>query len=287
MKINHGKYYYEFLENVEKLRKEDDTCFICGSRNNCSPHHIIRVSENNRQFCEMQNIVFLCEYHHRKYHRIYGSGKGVNHKNFGLYCRDEFRRESQKYAATLEENIMEVMKTLPVEIDDVLEERPLREKFLNDIYQFRKRTYKERYESMKNIYKNNIEIAEKLTNQNMQLKMKNKLLNDELQRRQNIRRDESEQRCAASMSDDKWGRLKTAYFMSDATYFEKASYLQQILKEHIGKNLVEMDSKYVRITCKKHILITQIYDVLLLDDSISHELIPIENHNVIYFRLRD
>lgn len=93
MKISHGRYYYQFHDVVEKLRREDNSCFICGSTRKVKPHHIIRVRENDRRYASPSNIVLLCSHHHGKFHQVYGSGKGVNRHNFDIFVKKEHLRE--------------------------------------------------------------------------------------------------------------------------------------------------------------------------------------------------
>lgn len=59
MKITHGRYYYKFHETVEKLRREDNTCYICGSNKKVKPHHIRRVKESDPN---MQRQIMLYYY---------------------------------------------------------------------------------------------------------------------------------------------------------------------------------------------------------------------------------
>lgn len=89
MKISHGRYYYKFHDVVEKLRKEDNTCYICGSNKNVKPHHICRVRESSPRYAAASNVVLLCAHHHGKFHQLYGSGKGVNRHNFDVYVKKE------------------------------------------------------------------------------------------------------------------------------------------------------------------------------------------------------
>lgn len=287
MKTKHGTYYYEFLETVEKLKKEDDTCFICGSKNKCSPHHIIHVSENHNLYSDEQNIVFLCEYHHRKYHKIYGSGKRVNLKTFGTYCKKEFRREILRYASSFEENIHEIKKSLPPEIEELEDERPLKKKILRNVFQFKSRTYKEKYKSLKILHNGSMKNVEKIKFENWQLQRENKELKKELEILKLNQKNENMLKTCARLEKGGWGHLETLYLRNDEDYVKKAQDLQIFLKKHIGKNTVAMDSKYVRITVKKHILVSEIYNLLMLDENIPHELVPLERHNVIYFKLWD
>ena len=89
MKISHGRYYYLFHETVEKLRKEDNSCYICGSTKKIKPHHIRKVKESDPRYAAKNNVVLLCPYHHNKFHSLYGSGKGVNRHNFDIYVKKE------------------------------------------------------------------------------------------------------------------------------------------------------------------------------------------------------
>ena len=93
VKLSHGRYYYDFLNAVERLRKEDDSCFICGSSHNVKPHHILRVKDSDKRYAALSNIVLLCDHHHSKFHQLYGSGKGVNHKNFTIFCKKEYLKQ--------------------------------------------------------------------------------------------------------------------------------------------------------------------------------------------------
>lgn len=96
MKITHGRYYYKFHETVEKLRKEDNTCYICGSNKKVNPHHIRRVKESDPQYAAANNVVLLCSHHHGKFHQLYGSGKGVNRHNFEVYVKKEHLQAIEK-----------------------------------------------------------------------------------------------------------------------------------------------------------------------------------------------
>lgn len=103
MRISHGRYYYQFHETVEKLRKEDDSCFICGSTKNVKPHHIRRVKESDPRYANQGNIVLLCPRHHHKFHKLYGSGKGVNRHNFDIFVKREHLREINRLKKELNE----------------------------------------------------------------------------------------------------------------------------------------------------------------------------------------
>lgn len=96
MKITHGRYYYQFHDVVEKLRHEDNSCWICGSTKNVKPHHITRVKESDKQYAAKSNIVLLCQHHHQKFHQRYGSGKGVNRHNLDKFAKSEHILEMQK-----------------------------------------------------------------------------------------------------------------------------------------------------------------------------------------------
>lgn len=89
-KDTHGKYYYELLNTLKKLDKE---CFICGANNNLQIHHIRQVKTSNSQYSSEDNIVFLCKYHHDKYHQQYSK---VNQKTFALYCIRQKQKEINK-----------------------------------------------------------------------------------------------------------------------------------------------------------------------------------------------
>lgn len=93
MKINHGRYYYKFLDLVKKMKQEDNSCFICGSTKNIKPHHINRVKESDRRYAEESNVVLLCGKHHHDFHKLYGSGRGVNGKNFTIFCKIEYLKQ--------------------------------------------------------------------------------------------------------------------------------------------------------------------------------------------------
>ena len=93
VKWSHGRYYYDFLEQVEILREEDNTCFICGCDEDVKPHHIRRVKESDKMYASKSNIVLLCKYHHNLFHKSYGSGKGVNRENFNNFVKNEHLKE--------------------------------------------------------------------------------------------------------------------------------------------------------------------------------------------------
>lgn len=94
--MHRGRYYFQFLELVEKLRKEDDSCFICGSTKNVQPHHLQRFKENDKRYASENNVVLLCGKHHHMFHQHYGSGKGVNPKNFSIFVKKEFEKALKK-----------------------------------------------------------------------------------------------------------------------------------------------------------------------------------------------
>lgn len=89
-KSNHGKYYYELLNTLKKIDKE---CFICESKESLQPHHIRQVKPTNSQYSSEDNLVFLCKYHHEKYHNQYNN---VNQKTFALYCIRQKQKEINK-----------------------------------------------------------------------------------------------------------------------------------------------------------------------------------------------
>lgn len=93
MRINHGKYYYDFLRTVEKLKQEDNSCFICGETKNIKPHHVRRFKQHDKNYADKNNIVLLCPYHHHLFHQLYGSGKGVNRKNFTIFVKKEYLKQ--------------------------------------------------------------------------------------------------------------------------------------------------------------------------------------------------
>lgn len=96
MRINRGRYYYEFLETVKKLRNENDSCFICGSTKRVNPHHIHKVKDSDKRFADRNNVVLLCGPHHHLFHQLYGSGKGVNCKNFAIFCKKEYEKRAKR-----------------------------------------------------------------------------------------------------------------------------------------------------------------------------------------------
>lgn len=93
VKMYHGRYYFDFLELVEKLRQKDNSCFICGSKKKVKPHHLIRVKDSDKKYADENNVVLLCGKHHHLYHLKYGSGKGVNPKTFMIFCKKEFQKK--------------------------------------------------------------------------------------------------------------------------------------------------------------------------------------------------
>lgn len=95
-RFHRGRYYFDFLNLVEELRQEDDACFICGSKKNVNPHHIVKFKDNDKRYADKNNVVLLCGYHHHSYHKHYGSGKGVNQKTFAIFCKKEFQKEINK-----------------------------------------------------------------------------------------------------------------------------------------------------------------------------------------------
>lgn len=88
---------------VEVLRREDDSCFICGSTKDVKPHHIHRVNESDKRYASKSNVVLLCHYHHNKFHKKYGSGKGCNRHNFNIFVKQEHLNEINKLKKENEE----------------------------------------------------------------------------------------------------------------------------------------------------------------------------------------
>lgn len=115
MKITHGRYYYDFHNLVEHLRREDNSCYICGATKNIKPHHIRKVRESDKRYASKSNVVLLCPFHHNKFHQLYGSGKGVNRHNFDIFVKKEHRHQLNKIRKENEELNMfkqEVNKTI-------------------------------------------------------------------------------------------------------------------------------------------------------------------------------
>ena len=81
-RIHKGKYYYELNGVFNKLKKESNQCFICGSKEDLVPHHIKQVKPSKPEYSDEKNIVVLCRKCHKKYHKKY---KKVNQKTFAEY----------------------------------------------------------------------------------------------------------------------------------------------------------------------------------------------------------
>ena len=83
-KIHKGRYYYDLGYTFNKLKKESDGCFVCGSKDNLEPHHLKQVKPSKSDYSEENNLVVLCNYCHHNYHSQY---KKVNPKTFAAFVK--------------------------------------------------------------------------------------------------------------------------------------------------------------------------------------------------------
>lgn len=77
--------YWKLQGTIKKLRKKSNKCFICGSTEEIVPHHIRQVKQETDDYFDENNLVLLCDYHHRRYHRQYHN---VNAKTFCEFLRE-------------------------------------------------------------------------------------------------------------------------------------------------------------------------------------------------------
>lgn len=115
MRTDHGKYYYDFLETVEEMRAEDNSCYICGSTEKVHPHHIRKVPPSNMEYASRSNIVLLCNSHHFRFHQKYDAVNGINRRNFTVFCRKELEREFKRKMRLLKFDILELLNEFDCE----------------------------------------------------------------------------------------------------------------------------------------------------------------------------
>lgn len=85
--IHKNRNYYDFCHTVDKLRKEDNSCFICGSKVEIEPHHIRKVKQSRESYSNEENIVLLCRDCHLKYHRKHKTADTKSFIDFVLEMR--------------------------------------------------------------------------------------------------------------------------------------------------------------------------------------------------------
>ena len=102
---NMNENYWKLQGTIRKLKEKDNKCFICGSTENIVPHHIKQVKNNSEEYYDKNNLVLLCDYHHRKYHNQYCE---VNAKTFGEFLMKNHSKNPVK-------------KNKPTKIDFVLD----------------------------------------------------------------------------------------------------------------------------------------------------------------------
>ena len=76
--------YWKLRGTIKTLKEKDNTCFVCGSNENIVPHHLKKVKQDSEEYFNENNLVLLCDEHHRQYHRQYPS---VNPKTFSEFVR--------------------------------------------------------------------------------------------------------------------------------------------------------------------------------------------------------
>lgn len=89
--------YWKFKGTVKKLRDNENQCFICKSTENIVPHHIKSTKQNKDGYFNENNIILLCDYHHRDYHQKYPQ---VNAKTFCEYMRNFLIKKYDNYDET-------------------------------------------------------------------------------------------------------------------------------------------------------------------------------------------
>lgn len=85
--------YWRMQGTIRRLRKKDNTCFVCGSTENIVPHHIKKVNPESDEYFDESNLVLLCDFHHHLYHRQYPD---VNAKTFSEFLRDNHLKRQRK-----------------------------------------------------------------------------------------------------------------------------------------------------------------------------------------------
>ena len=76
--------YWKLQGTIKKLKKKDNSCFVCGSTENIVPHHLKKVKQDSEEYFNESNLVLLCDKHHHQYHNQY---KTVNPKTFSEFVR--------------------------------------------------------------------------------------------------------------------------------------------------------------------------------------------------------
>lgn len=59
-----------FKATTEILKREESCC-ICGSKNNLEPHHILHTTKYDELHNSIENVIVLCHACHHEYHQKY------------------------------------------------------------------------------------------------------------------------------------------------------------------------------------------------------------------------
>lgn len=86
--------YWKFQGTIKKLKEKDNRCFVCGSTENIVPHHLKRVKRTSNDYYNENNLILLCDYHHRDYHQKYPQ---VNGKTFSEYMKNCLIKKYNNY----------------------------------------------------------------------------------------------------------------------------------------------------------------------------------------------
>jgi hypothetical protein len=81
MELTNGNFW-KLLGTIKKLKDKGNKCLVCGSTEDIVAHHIKKADPNSKQYYSEDNLVLLCDYHHRLYHRQYPD---VNPKTFNEF----------------------------------------------------------------------------------------------------------------------------------------------------------------------------------------------------------
>lgn len=85
--------YWKLQRTIKKLKEKDNRCFVCGSKEKIVPHHLKKVKQTSEEYYSENNIVLLCDVHHRQYHRQYSN---VNPKTFSEFLRKNHSNKTKR-----------------------------------------------------------------------------------------------------------------------------------------------------------------------------------------------
>lgn len=73
----------------KKVKSRDKVCQVCGNigtNGHLEVHHIMPLSKYPELACDENNMITMCQQHHRKYHELYDKSESA--ETFAKFIRD-------------------------------------------------------------------------------------------------------------------------------------------------------------------------------------------------------